>query len=284
MTWLDEFRRALRLHGVVGSDARRIEAELADHIDSDPDSEDRLGDPVELARAIAAEVATRRTRVATFGSFGALSLTAAAYLAMTALVAQAGGWPDLFAGGVVSLATSLLLVLAPQVALVAGGLALLRALRLRGGPAPAAELGLVRRRAGIALGAGALTSLSLAVWALSVRADVAGWWVALAIVLAASTAASLGVAVTLVRRAGKPLSLVDGPAGDVFDDLPFSLHGRHRRLLTGTALVVGAATFAVGWAAEGDPGSGLVRAGFEAVAVVLCWLALGRSLGLRSSR
>jgi hypothetical protein len=39
-----------------------------------------------------------------------------------------------------------------------------------------------------------------------------------------------------------------------------------------------------GWYAEGDPGSGLVRGAFEAVALLACFAVLGRTLGLRRSR
>lgn len=284
MSWFDELRRALRLCGVTGSAARRVELELADHLASDPDAEERLGDPVELARAIAAEVATKQTRVAAFGAFGSLTLTAAACLIATGLVTAAGGWPDLFAGGIVGVVAALLLAVAPQVALVAGGLALLRARGLRGAPAPAAELALVRRRATIALAAGGTTALALATSALTSRSELAGWWVGLTLALAAGSTLALGTAAALVRRSARALTTVPGPPGDVFDDLPFSLHGRHRELLAGTALVVVLASSITGWVAEGDPGSGLVRGGIEGVAIVVCWLALGRALGLRTSR
>ena len=50
------------------------------------------------------------------------------------------------------------------------------------------------------------------------------------------------------------------------------------------AASVGLLGFAAGWYAEGDPGSGVVRGGFEAVALLVCFAALGRTLGLRRSR
>jgi hypothetical protein len=45
--------------------------------------------------------------------------------------------------------------------------------------------------------------------------------------------------------------------------------------------VVGLGGSLLGVYAEGDPGSGLVRGAFEAVALLICFAALGRSLGLR---
>ena len=73
-------------------------------------------------------------------------------------------------------------------------------------------------------------------------------------------------------------------SGDVFHDLPLLARlglDRGRRLAGATAAVVGAAAFAGGWLAEGDPGSGLVRGAFEAAALLLCYSVLAGPLALR---
>jgi hypothetical protein len=50
------------------------------------------------------------------------------------------------------------------------------------------------------------------------------------------------------------------------------------------AVAVGGVGFAGGWYVEGDPGSGLVRGVFEALALLVCFAVLGRILGLRRPR
>jgi hypothetical protein len=62
MNWLDELELELRTAGVPPGPRRRILAEFADHLASDPGSEERLGSPAELARLFADEHATRSTR------------------------------------------------------------------------------------------------------------------------------------------------------------------------------------------------------------------------------
>jgi hypothetical protein len=155
----------------------------------------------------------------------------------------------------------------PQVAFVAGGLALLRAFRLRG---PAAEVALLLRRARIALAFGLLTLASLALYRYEFRLAP---WVA---VIAAILVLPLAACAVLVRRASVVKSSVPGEPGDVFDDLPISLPRRRGLLLAATAAAAALATLAAAPNQEG------VRNGIaEAVFVLMGWLALGRRLGLR---
>jgi hypothetical protein len=51
-----------------------------------------------------------------------------------------------------------------------------------------------------------------------------------------------------------------------------------RRLAAVLARLIGAGAFAAGWALEGDPGSGVVRGGFEVAAVLVCFAGIQRAL------
>jgi hypothetical protein len=85
--------------------------------------------------------------------------------------------------------------------------------------------------------------------------------------------------VVALSSASGPQAVAEGPAGDVFDDIGFRMDPWPFAVLF--AVLVGALGFAGGWAAEGDPGSGLVRGAFEAVALLACFAVLGRRLALR---
>ena len=160
----DDFLRGLASSldavGVRGSAARRVLLEARDHLkeaarDGEEDPARQFGDPQQVARLVAAELATGGTRRATFTSFGALALTGLGYVAVFALVPAAGGWTDLFGGRVAGAAPVLALgvALLPQIAFVAGTLALLRAFRMDRTPeAGAAELRLLRHQNWVALG------------------------------------------------------------------------------------------------------------------------------------
>ena len=131
--------------------------ELDDHIECEPGCEDRLGDPRELAVKFADELATSRARRSALHAFVALALTAVALATSQLAIEAAGGYPG-FTNGISLLLFFPALVgifFAPQVALVTGSLAALRAIRRRRTPRlPAAEIGLITRRARIALLAG----------------------------------------------------------------------------------------------------------------------------------
>jgi hypothetical protein len=85
--------------------------------------------------------------------------------------------------------------------------------------------------------------------------------------------------VVALSSASGPEAVAEGPAGDVFDDIGFRMDPWPFAVLF--AVLVGTLGFVGGWAAEGDPGSGLVRGAFEAVALLACFAALGRRLALR---
>lgn len=268
--YLGDLRRELAARGVRGRSADRVLIEARDHL-LELDSIERFGPSDRIAREVAAELATTGTIRSTYAAFAALTLAAATFLGFMALA----GTPDLFSARheAVGVLASLGLVLFPQVAFVAGGLALLRALRRRGDRPSREELGVMRGRAAIGLGAGALTVLSMALWVVEYRQSA---WL---LVLPLLAAAVLAVAAVAVARAAAPRGAPGGPPGDVFDDLGFRMDPWPFAVLF--AALIGVAGFAGGWVVEGDPGSGIVRGGFEAIAVLGCFALLGRRLALR---
>jgi uncharacterized membrane protein len=297
--YLTVLARALEERGVQGRAADRVLTESRDHLlelaqeAGEQEAAERFGDPSALAQQVAAQLATTRTRAATYGSFGALALVGAGYLGVLAAVNLGGGWPDIFAGQIawLGLLAGIGTFFFPQVALVGGCLALLRAVRLRRGEAlPAGELQVMRSRSAVALGAGLLTMGSWAVFAADFRnaAPLASWVAPTILAICGVLAIPLGAACAALLRSAAPQAPA-GPAGDVFDDLapvfrlrplrPLPDHPWRFALLF--AACIGLLGFAMGWTAEGDPGSGVVRGAFEAFAVLICFTALGRRLALR---
>lgn len=283
--------------GVRGAAARRVLAEVQDHLEEaapDGDPASRFGDAGEFAHAVAAELATVGTRRATFTTFGALALVGMGFVASFALVDAAGGWPDVFAGRVdaVGPLAGLAMFLGPQVSFVCGCLALVAALRLRrpavvGGE----ELRLLRRRSAVALAAAAASLAALALYALNFQGQLAAWWTWATIVGGIALGVPLGVAAVGLARSARPAAASGGPAGDVFVDLapvfrlPLVRSLELPRHSWGLALVCAAGVamvgFVGGWYVEGDPGSGLVLGVLEGAALLACFAALGRQLGLR---
>ena len=285
--------------GVRGARAARVLAEVRDHLaeaerhgDANPAAS--FGDPVRFSRDVAAELATSQTRRATYASFAALAFVGLGYVLALGLVPAAGGWQDSTDGrlGVLGPVLAITLVLLPQIAFVAGCLALLAALRLRLTRVVAgAQLQLLRRRSAVALGAGAVTMLALAAFALDASGELASWWTWTTLALSASAVVPLAVATHEVAEARHPLAESEGRADDVFDDLGpvldwapirrLELPEHPWRFALTCAVGVFALGLAGGWYAEGGPGSGLVRGTFEAAALLICFAALGRVLGLR---
>jgi hypothetical protein len=277
--YLADLARELRSRGVRGRPAARVLSEARDHLlelEQRHGAIDRFGPSERIAREIAAQLATTRTFRATYAAFAALALTAVAYLVFFASVNQGSDSPDLFSAQheAVGLAATVGLVLFPQIAFVAGCLALLRALRLRGvSTLSSEELHVIRQRAAVALAAGGLTVMAMGVWTVEYRAAA---WLLMPALLAA---VPLGVGAVALTGAWRPQAVAGGPAGDVFTDIGFRLDPWPFAALF--AAVVGALAFGAGWVAEGDPGSGLVRGGFEGIAVLACFIVLGRRLALR---
>jgi hypothetical protein len=257
-------REELARVGIRGRQARRIEAELADHLACNPEAQ--LGSPKLIAERFAAELRVPRTRRATFTGFAALAVTALLLAVPQRGMSAAGGFPDL-AGtrGTVSSLAGLLIVLAGQVAFVAGVLAVSRFLFSRD------ESLLVQRRTGVALVAGALVLAGEVAQAVAVRPALPVWWFALALATVAVSGVGLGrasfdlrgaAAITppqLTQQRAFPLALVVAIGG-------------------GVTLLMGVGSAFV----ESSAVEGLTRAAIEGGAFVICFAALGRYLGIRS--
>jgi len=185
-------------------------------------------------------------------------------------------------------------VVFPQIAFVSGSLALLQVLRIRRDDVVGrAELALLRRRSNVALAAGAGALASIAGFALDFEGTMAGWWTWTALATSVVLLAPLATASYLVSDSACPAAAPGGPVGSMFDDLGILFRSEpvarlrlpeHPWLFaTICSAGVGGAAFLAGWYAEGDPGSGLVRGGFEALVLLVCFAGLGRLLGLRRS-
>ena len=278
MSYIEELSRELSRRGIGGTTRRRILDEVDDHLRSEPDAQERFGAPAAIANEFAAELGSHASRRAAFVAFAALGVAGAVYAA--AFVSQAFANPPSEtlapALGAVALAS---LVVAPQVAFVAGALALVRALRRRGRAMPTAELTVLRRRTLVALAAGVATMVALALYAYEFAPSLAGWWTTATYASATAAGLLLVTASVPAARAARFRPELAGSAGDVFDDLGVT-SGDPWRLACAVALAVGAAVWLTG-IVQGDALDGLVRGILEAAACLAGFGALGRYLGLR---
>ena len=272
--YVDRFSGELERRGVLARDRRRVLAETKDHLHELADRHgeqqaiERFGDSSSLAVEIAAQFATTKTVRSTYATFGALAVTALAYLGLLAYADDRA--PDILAGkqAAVGVGATLALLLLPQIAFVSGGLALLRALRRRGQATLSChELDVLGRRSAVALAAGLLTVASMLVWGYEFDHFLPVLGFALVGVVPL-VAVAPGLAL-----ASSPQALSCGPAEDVFDDLRLQ---RFRPRPWLFAIAVGLAAAAVAFAFNG-----LVVAALELTAVLACFAALGRPLALR---
>jgi hypothetical protein len=273
--FLERLDHELASHGVRRSLRRRIAIEYADHLACDPDSEERLGDPEDLAKAFAAELAADDARRIARNAFIALALAAFALVIGQLTIGAAGGYPGYNNGLSTALAvpTILTILIAPQIALVAGSLAAWRALRTRGSRRlPDAEVALIRRRTKIALSAGLATCAAMVLYATDHTQQMAGWWVALQIGLAAAAALALTAVALQARQSRDTIGAVPGPSGGIFDDVPpLALVAAHRRGACVVAAILAAAAGTVlGGLAERSLIEGLERGMFEGIVVGVC--------------
>jgi hypothetical protein len=270
---IEALGRELGAVGIRGRRRERILAEIADHLASDPKAE--LGDPRRLAAQFADELATSEARRATLATFGALSLVACALAATQTVIPT---YPDVASGSSPLLAAVSLIfvVVGAQVAFVAGSLGALRALRLRGDVSIAgAEVGVLRRRNAVALGAGAATLAGIALYGINFWGQLPTWVSLLTVVVAGAAVLPLAGAALVHARAAPLVVSVEGEAGGFAADLgPLA-----RPALIGLGAVL--AVLAVTWQAEHSFVEGAVRAGAEGIAFVAAYLALGRTLSLR---
>jgi Domain of unknown function (DUF1707) len=290
MSWLGQLADGLTARGITGRDRRRIVLELHDHIECEPDCVERLGAPGELAAAFADELATGRARGSAFGAFAALAITAVTLIVSQLTLGRAVGYPG-YAHGlslILFLPALLGMVIAPQVALVAGMLAALRAVRRRRATVlPAAELALIRRRARVAIGAGFATVAGLELYVVNFSAVLPAWWLALTGGLGAVAGGALFAASTKLARAGTLISGAAGEAGDVYDDLPLLRWAWLRRhpWRLGAIASLGATVLMTLFVARAEHSlfEGVQRGLFEGLVAAAGFVLLGRSMGVAAS-
>ncbi len=284
--YLERFARALGAVGIRGGLRRRILVEVEDHLRSDPSALSRFGDPSSVAGQFADELGSAASIRGARRAFAALCVAGVAYGAALLSLARAGS-PDLLGGEspALGLLAAVMLVLAPQVAFVAGSLAFVRARRGRKELArPAPEVNLLNRRTAVGLSCGVLTMAALALFAAEFQGHLAGWWINLALSASGSCTLLLSVAGLPALRAARIRPTLTGPAGDIFDDLgplvPSRL--RHRPWLFAVSVAALAATATLIDGLLGADGyDGALRAISEAAACLTGFALLGRYLGLR---
>jgi len=281
MTYLDDLSRELAAHGLRGRTRRRILAEAEDHLSSDPHAEERFGAPTEVANAFAAELGAQAARRAAVNAFAALGVAGVVYAVCFLSLAFAEAPTEVFEPllGTVALAT---MILAPQVAFVAGTLALARAIRRRREHVlPTRELNVVRRRTTVALTAGLASMAALSLYAYEFSDSLDGWWRSLAYSTTTGAAAVLVLAVVPLLAARRFRPRVPGDGGDVFDDLRLERFRDEPWRFAGLVAFAAGAAVWLAAALQGDPLDGLLNGVAEALACFAGFAALGRYLGLR---
>jgi hypothetical protein len=282
VSFLERLDCELRARGVRTGVRERLLSEYADHLACDPAAD--LGDACELAATFAAELAADDGRHDALLTFAALVAAAAAVLVGQLTLGAAGGTSG-FDGGrslAAGIACVLALLIAPQVALVAGTLGVVGAWRRRGARTlPDAELALIVRRAQVARAAGLVTCAALLLDVANFSGELATWWS----LVQAGSAAGAGVALLLqarwARSARSTRPQLGGPAVDVVDEIA-PLAWLRQRPAVFCALVAVLATIATG-AAEKSVIEGVERGLLEALLVLGCFVGLGRAVGLRGA-
>lgn len=286
--YLRELSAELRRAGITGRMRRRILAETADHLRSDPDGVQRFGDANEIARRFADELGATEARTTSLRTFAVLAVAGAFYGAV--LLGWAASQPfrsiaQTSTQTPADMATVAALVIAPQIAFVAGLLALIRGVRLRGrSTLPGAEVRILNRRSIVALAAGVAGVGATIPFVMQHGALLPAWSAAVVFTGAGVTIGLMLIGIAAAVSGARLRVQTAGAAGDVFDDLgplvPRPLRGHPwpfaLAVAAGLAFVITAAGVA------GDDGyDGALRAAAEAAACLLGFALLGRYLGVR---
>jgi hypothetical protein len=288
VSFVEQLSRELARVGVSGRLRRRILAEITDHLACDPDAD--LGPPSELARQFADELGTRRARSAGLQAFAALAIAGSLF----AVSFVSSGWAGRNATRVYASSALLgylgvvLVLLAPQLSLVAGSFAALRCVRRRGERViTRSEATVICRRAAVALACGLASMVGLMLVALEFQGRLAGWWTDLTFLVAACGAGAIAIAAPAVLSSLRLLPVASGPAGDLFDDLggavPPHLRGRPWPFALFVAAAV-ALVITLGGAVLADGIDGALRGLADGVACLVGFALLGPYLGLRATQ
>jgi hypothetical protein len=288
MNYLCELSGELARVGVSGRLRRRILAEIADHLACDPDAD--LGRPADLARQFADELGTRRARRAAFETFTALAIAGLPF-AVSFLTSGSAG-PNATrvyaSSAVLGYLGTFLVLLAPQLALVTGSLAAVRAFRCRGQRIIArSEATIIARRSTVALASGLASMAGLALIAIEFEGRLAGWWTSLTLGAAAVGLCAMAIATPGVLAALRLRPAGSGSTGDVFYDLdglvPPRLRGRPWSLALIVAAIL-ASLMTLAGVLVADAIDGALRGAAEALVCLVAFAVLGPCLGLRAAR
>jgi hypothetical protein len=264
---------------------RRIVLEYADHVACEPESEQRLGDPAQLAGAFAAELAADDVRAVARNTFASLALAAFALVLGQLTIGPAGGYPGNGSAGSTALAVTaiVMILVAPQVALVAGSLGALRAFRRRHSRRlPDAEVALIHRRCAVGGAAGLVTCAALLLYVAVFTQQLSGWWLAVQAITALIAAGALIATGTQARRVRQTIAGVPGSSGGLAEDFPLVglVLASPRAAVVAATLIAGACGTLLGAVAERSLIEGLERGFFESL-VVGAGLALTLSFAPR---
>lgn len=285
MTYLDALEHELATAGIPAARRRRIVAEFADHLHECPDAQ--LGAPQDLARQFADELATRLARAAAFRAFAALAFAGLGIAVMFVAVGRMRGLTFGRQGPPTPTWTApimMIAALASQVALAAGGLALLRAWRLRDERViSGADATVLARRSAVGVAAGMVTLAALPACAVAFPHAAGHTWTVFAWVIAGVGVTAFVASVPTLIGSFRLRPNVRGASGDLMTDLgswvpPGLTPTRVALLLAGVIVVL----MGVAGVFTDDPYDGIARGIADAMACLAGFAVLGRYLGLRS--
>jgi hypothetical protein len=285
MNYVDSLEVELIAAGIPERRRARIVAEFSDHLLENPEA--KLGAPRDLARQFADELGTRLARGTAYRAFAALAVAATVLIVMfLAGGRMSGGWvgfgqhPDSGYFPWWWVPTIVVCFIAAQVALASGGLALVRAWRLRRLTVmTAADAAILNRRAAVGLACGAITMTVLPLTHFIV--DVAPVWDTVAVTAGPALTVVLLAMLRDVFRATRMRPTREGAGGDLTADLgtgdPRATPTRFAIALSVAIVVVMAA---IG-ARSDDLDDGILRGLLDGAACLVGFAALGDYLGLR---
>ena len=269
-----ELASALHARGIA---RRRFLRECRDHLADSAAAHGQaeairaFGRAAEVAALFDAEVAARRAARSTFASVVAVLATGGSTLALIHVASRQATAPTAWA---------ICFFVAAQLAAVAAGLALVQALVQRRSPAPPAQVLLLCRRNSCALAAAGVTMFAAG-------AALPGHGSALVLLTGPSLVCVALLGVLRSWRLARRLEPGDGvQLRPPLEDLAQLIGVRAplvepRRLLVLTTALGSSCAFLRDRGEHAAVGQALVTAGIEAAAIVGCFLALGRVLGIR---
>jgi hypothetical protein len=287
MNYVDSLEVELAAAGIPARRRARIVAEFSDHLRENPEAE--LGAPRDLARQFADELGTRLARATAYRAFAALAVAAIVLVATFLNGGRTwGGWVG-YGHYPVSdylpwwwVPMMLVCFISAQVALASGGLALLRAWRLRRVPVmTAADAAILNRRAAVGLVCGAIAMAVLPLTHFVV--DFNARWNTVAVTVGPTLIVLLLAMLPDVLRAARLRPTREGPAGDLRADLGTDdPRATPRRIVVVLSVVIVLVMVAIGVRSD-DLYDGFLRGLFDAAACLVGFAVLGQYLGLRES-